>query len=284
MKTTAYAEMLRPYIAGMCCPKCGANFVLEGVQLQCGNRHCYDLSGKGYVNLAPGHDQNKEKYDAELFESRSRIFAGGFYDHVWSGIEPVIRSFVGDKFFTAADVGCGEGYYTRKLTEAFSNSRCYGIDLSRDGIQRAAVYRKACWLVGDLKHLPLKDCSTDVVLDVLTPADYESFRRILKLDGILIKVIPGNQYLKEIRESVKERLRNESFDNSRVVDHLAGHGRILERNTVSRTFELHEDQGADFLRMTPMTFGMSTEELKQYRLNQITVEMEILVARMDGES
>ena len=26
------------------------------------------------------------------------------------------------------------------------------------------------------------------------------------------------------------------------------------------------------------------EELKQYRLNQITVEMEILVARMDGES
>lgn len=280
MKVSAFARQLETYLPGMCCPKCGQPFSLADAQLRCTSGHCYDLSSKGYVNLAPGHDQSREKYDAALFDSRSRIFEGGFYLPLWHAIRECIAQHfpVGD--FSAADIGCGEGWYTRRLTEDFPASRCYGIDLSRDGIQRAARHRAACWLVGDLKHLPLADHSMDVLLDVLTPADYASFRRVLKPDGLLLKAIPGNDYLKEIRGLVKDRLRNQDYDNARVLEHLSAQGEILQRVTVHETFPLSPAQSADFLRMTPMTFSLTEGDLSGLALQEITIHMELLAVRL----
>lgn len=37
------------------------------------------------------------------------------------------------------------------------------------------------------------------MLDVLTPANYDEFRRVLSPDGVLLKVYPGQDYLREIR-------------------------------------------------------------------------------------
>lgn len=280
MKVSAFARQLEQYLPGLCCPKCGQPFILTDAQLRCGSGHCYDLSSKGYVNLAPGHDQSREKYDAALFDSRSRIFEDGFYQPVLNALRDCLTDFFPTGSFLAADVGCGEGYYTRRLTELFPNSLCYGIDLSRDGIQQAAKHRNACWLVADLKHLPLAKSSMDVLLDVLTPADYAAFRKVLKPEGLLIKVIPGNDYLCEIRGLVKDRLRNQDYDNSRVLTHLSSHGEILRRIPLRQTFPLSPAQSEDFLRMTPMTFSLPKDELTGLKLQEITIHMELLAVRL----
>jgi len=39
----------------------------------------------------------------------------------------------------------------------------------------------------------------DARTDVLTPANYDEFRRVLSPDGMLVKVYPGQDYLREIR-------------------------------------------------------------------------------------
>lgn len=282
MKISVFAENLRKYLPEMQCPKCGSPFLAEETRLRCEEGHCYDLSSRGYVNLAPQHDQNREKYDAALFESRSRIFAGGFYAPLWDAVSAVLQAEYGTSPFTLADIGCGEGYYTRMATTAFPACRAFGIDLSRDGIQRAARHREACWLVGDLKQLPLRNHSMDVLLDVLTPADYASFRRVLKPEGILLKAVPGNDYLREIRALVKDNLRNQDYDNSRVLEHLSRHGTILEKTTIRQTFPLTAEQSADFLRMTPMTFSLSAASLEGLELPEITVHMELLKVRLNG--
>jgi 23S rRNA (guanine745-N1)-methyltransferase len=264
----------------MQCPKCGQAFTLNGTQLRCTGGHCYDLSSKGYVNLAPQHDQSREKYDAALFDSRSRIFDGGFYAPLWAAIENLLKTEYGDAPFTLADIGCGEGYYTRMATAAFPGCSAFGIDLSRDGIQRAARYRNACWLVGDLKQLPLGEASVDVLLDVLTPSDYASFRRVLRPEGFLLKAIPGNDYLREIRALVRDNLRNRDYDNSRVLEHLSRHGSILDKITIRHTFPLTAEQSADFLRMTPMTFSLPEASLEGLALSEITIHMELLKVRL----
>ena len=41
----------------------------------------------------------------------------------------------------------------------------------------------------------------DVLFNIFTPANYQSFYRILKKDGIMVKVIPGAEYLKEFRDA-----------------------------------------------------------------------------------
>jgi len=53
--------------------------------------------------------------------------------------------------------------------------------------------------VGDLRRLPFADGTFSAVLDVMTPANYDEFRRVLSPDGMLVKVYPGQDYLREIR-------------------------------------------------------------------------------------
>lgn len=282
MKIEKLVQHWEPELPLLCCPKCGAEFTLESGQLRCQSGHCYDLSAKGYVNLVPNHDQKKEKYDAALFEARSRIFADGFYRPVLDTVAGMLTRRFGERSFTLADVGCGEGYYCAELARRFPSSAFFGVDLSRDGIQRAARNREACWMVADLKRLPFVPGGMDVVLDVLTPADYQAFSSVLGESGVLIKVIPGADYLKEVRNLFRDRLRNPDYDNERVLCHLEAHGEILERATVWAEFPLDERQSADFLRMTPMTFSIPEEERREKQVEKITIHMEVCMTKVRG--
>jgi len=278
MKPAVLAQRLAPFVSLMRCPRCQAAFELNGASLICENRHCYDLSRRGYVNLAPSHDQNAEKYDAELFDSRRLVFEHGFYQPV----AQAIAQWLSDKPLTVLDAGCGEGYYARLLAQQFPQAQILGLDISRDAITAAARETgRANWLVADLKHLPVADASADVLLDVLTPADYAEFGRVLKPDGILIKVVPGSDYLCEVRKAVSPWLRSgDSYDNTRVIDHMKEHAEIIEENEVRITRPLSADESRAFLRMTPMTFSVPGDVLEGLSLSQITIHMHVFKCRM----
>ena len=289
MKLQTLAGQLTPLIPRLRCPQCGAPLtLLENRSLLCERRHCFDLCAKGYVNLAPGHDQKADKYDAALFESRSRVFAGGFYTHVAQTIcEAMARAFATRVAVTGGttapfivDVGCGEGYYARMLAQSPLHPLVAGVDLSRDAIVAAARQAPALnWLVADLTRLPFADHSVDGLLDVLTPADYREFTRVLSPGGLLIKVIPADDYLIEIRRALADRLQNADFSNARVLAHLREHANVTAQIPVRRTLPVTPEQAQDFLRMTPMTFGLMPAQLTGIPLTEITVAMEVLVCR-----
>ena len=278
MKPAVLAQRLAPLMPVLRCPRCQTAFELNGVSLICQNRHCYDLSKRGYVNLAPSHDQAAEKYDAELFDSRRLVFERGFYQP----IAEAIASWLTAAPLTVLDAGCGEGYYARLLAERFPQAQFLGLDISRDAITAAAREPgRANWLVADLKHLPVADASADVLLDVLTPADYAEFGRVLKADGWLIKVVPGADYLCEVRKAVAPWLRSgDTYDNTRVIDHLKEHAEITEEREARITRPLSADESRAFLRMTPMTFSVPADVLDTLALSQITIHMHVLKCRM----
>ncbi len=277
MNLQALQQVLSTALPHLACPRCGSAFALVGTSLKCAANHCYDLCAKGYVNLAPQHDQTKEKYDAALFQSRARILAGGFYQPVLDAVSRMIARKHGDAAFTLVDAGCGEGFYTRQLAQRFPAATMIGLDLSRDGIRAAArQVGKALWLVADLKQLPLADHQTDVVLDVFTPANYEEFHRVLKPDGELIKVIPDADYLAEIRTAFQLYLRQEGYSNQQVLDHLAKHADILEQAEIRQTFSLTQEDSRCFLSMTPMGFSVPEEVLVNTTLSEITLHLQVL--------
>lgn len=278
MKPDVLAKRLAPLMSVLRCPRCKSAFALEGTSLICTNRHCYDLSRRGYVNLAPSHDQAAEKYDAELFDSRRLVFEHGFYQPIANAI----ANWLTDEPGVVVDAGCGEGYYARLLAEQFPQKQFLGLDISRDAITAAArLPGQANWLVADLKHLPIADESADLLLDVLTPADYAEFKRVLKKEGWLIKVIPGSDYLCEVRKAVAPWLRSgDTYDNSRVLDHLREHADIADECEVRITRPLTADESCAFLRMTPMTFSVPKEVLETLSLPEITVHMHILKCRL----
>ena len=161
------------------CPICQKNLTLVETSLKCSNRHSFDLAKFGYVNLAPQIKQSAN-YDKENFQNRQQILEAGFYQAILEAISELLAS--SETSTTVLDIGCGEGFYSRKLQESHSDKTFYAFDISKDSVQIAAKSEPnwaVNWFVGDLARLPIKDASMGILLDIFSPAHYGEFRRVL---------------------------------------------------------------------------------------------------------
>lgn len=261
------------------CPICQENLTLVESSLKCNNRHSFDLAKFGYVNLAPQIKQSAN-YDKENFQNRQQILEAGFYQAILEAISNLLSSSKTAK--TILDIGCGEGFYSRKLQESHSEKTFYAFDISKDSVQIAAKSEPnwaVNWFVGDLARLPIKDTSMDILLDIFSPANYGEFRRVLSKDGILIKVIPTENHLKEIRQKVQDQLTNKDYSNQNIKNHFQEHFTILSNQTASLTKTITVEQLQALLSMTPLLFHVDQSKIDWSQLTEITIEAEILVGK-----
>ena len=262
------------------CPICQENLTLVESSLKCNNRHSFDLAKFGYVNLAPQIKQSAN-YDKENFQNRQQILEAGFYRAILEAISDLLSNSKNAK--TILDIGCGEGFYSRKLQESHSEKTFYAFDISKDSVQIAAKSEPnwaVNWFVGDLARLPIKDTSMDILLDIFSPANYGEFHRVLSKDGILIKVIPTENHLKEIRQRVQDQLTNKDYSNQDIKNHFQEHFTILSNQTASLTKTITADQLQALLSMTPLLFHIDQTKIDWSQLTEITIEAEILVGKV----
>ena len=262
------------------CPICQENLTLLESSLKCCNRHSFDLAKFGYVNLAPQIKQSAN-YDKENFQNRQQILEAGFYQAILEAISDLLASSKNAK--TILDIGCGEGFYSRKLQKRHPDKTFYAFDISKDSVQIAAKSEPnwaVNWFVGDLACLPIKDASMDILLDIFSPANYGEFRRVLSKDGILIKVIPTKNHLKEIRQKVQDQLTNKEYSNQDIKNHFQNNFTILSSKTASLTKTITADQLQALLSMTPLLFHIDQSKIDWSQLTEITIEAEILVGKV----
>ena len=261
------------------CPICQENLTLVETSLKCSNRHSFDLAKFGYVNLAPQIKQSTN-YDKENFQNRQEILEAGFYQDILEGISGILATKPSAK--TVLDIGCGEGFYSRKLQESHPNKTFYAFDISKDSVQIAAKSEPnwaVNWFVGDLARLPIKNASMDILLDIFSPANYGEFRRVLSKDGILIKVIPTENHLKEIRQMVQDQLTKKDYSNQDIKEHFQEHFSIQSRKIASLTKPITAEQRQALLAMTPLLFHVDQTKIDWSQLTEITIESEILVGK-----
>jgi len=261
------------------CPICQENLTLLENSLKCCNRHSFDLAKFGYVNLAPQIKQSAN-YDKENFQNRQQILEAGFYQAILEAVSDLLAS--SETSTTILDIGCGEGFYSRKLQENHSDKTFYAFDISKDSVQIAAKSEPnwaVNWFVGDLARLPIKDASMDILLDIFSPANYGEFRRVLSKDGILIKVIPTENHLKEIRQRVQDQLTNKDYSNQDIKNHFQEYFTILSNQTASLTKTITAEQLQALLSMTPLLFHIDQSKIDWSQLTEITIEAEILVGK-----
>ena len=261
------------------CPICQENLTLLESSLKCNNRHSFDLAKFGYVNLAPQIKQSAN-YDKENFQNRQQILEAGFYLAILEVVSDLLSNSKNAK--TILDIGCGEGFYSRKLQERHPDKTFYAFDISKDSVQIAAKSEPnwaVNWFVGDLARLPIKDASMDILLDIFSPANYGEFRRVLSKDGILIKVIPTKNHLKEIRQKVQDQLTNKEYSNQDIKNHFQNNFTILSSKTASLTKTITAEQLQALLSMTPLLFHIDQSKIDWSQLTEITIEAEILVGK-----
>ena len=261
------------------CPFCQQALFLAENSLKCKNKHSFDLAKLGYVNLAPQVKQSKA-YDKSNFQNRQLILEAGFYQPILKKLLEILSSL--PQHDNLLDIGCGEGYYARNLQAQLPAKRIYAFDLSKESIQLAAKSDHSLtvsWFVGDLAHIPIQDASMDMILDIFSPANYQEFQRVLRKNGLLIKVIPSSQHLQEIRSIVAEQLTNTNYSNHKIIEHFEEAFTITNSYDVAATFSLRENEKAALLHMTPLLFNIDIDKIDWSPLTDITIAAKILVGQ-----
>lgn len=260
------------------CPLCGKQMRVWGSGMVCEKRHCYDISKRGYLNFA---QRNSTKiYNEELFEHRRFLYHYGFYDEVIKVMNALVTAHISHcGEYTVVDAGCGEGTFLTKLCNQIKG-RKIGFDISKDAILQASRSAKEIlWLVADLVNIPLKDNCVDVLFNIFAPANYRSFHRVLKKDGIMIKVIPGAEYLKELRDAVGPRGKINGDDEEQVIRYLSQYMKIVDKKRVYYKVDVNREQLRSWVKMTPMMAHISVDEEALLPIKQVTIDVIICVCR-----
>jgi len=160
--------------------------------------------------------RNEKFYDSILFDNRTKFIDGNFYNSLHEIISTIINKKNNAKYIV--DMGCGDGTHDNKILDLLTDKDTYlfGVDISKEGIVYSSNYvdKKIIPIVADLNDLPFVDNSIDVILNILSPSNENEMRRILKEDGIIIKVTPKKEYLKELRTI----LQIKEYENEEIID------------------------------------------------------------------
>lgn len=259
------------------CPHCQLPLRFAQTSLVCDKRHTFDLAKQGYVNLAPQVKQSST-YHKSTFDNRQTFLENGYYDHLYQAIQDLVLA---EKVGSILDIGCGEGFYSRRLSQVM-DGEILAFDLSKESILLAAKADKSKavkWFVGDLTRLPIQEGVVEGILDIFSPAHYQEFDRVLKKGGLVIKLVPGPNHLKELRHLAQDQLRKAHYDNQDIVDHFYAHMSAVTERLVSRILPLSPAHAKVLADMTPLFFQVDQSKLDLTQLTEITIEGLLLVGR-----
>ena len=280
------AEVIEKNVHLFSCPVCEADLkLIDKSRLVCTENHSFDLSRQGYVNLTMG--AHLTKYDKGLFEARKTVIDSGFFNPVLASITKLIsKQLEGKPEAAIIDAGCGEGsHLSTILQELQKNVAGVGIDLSKEGILAAAKDHPGnIWAVADLANCPFADEQFDVILNILSPANYAEFSRLLKPDGLFVKVVPENDYLKELRAVFYDEAerKSDADPTARVAENFSA----VKTERITYKFPLDQELLAKLIRMTPLTWGASEEKVNEalrIGITSITIDFTIIIARRRNE-
>lgn len=197
------------------CPKCSQPLEKAGSAFHCAQGHSYDIASSGYCNLLLSSKAGEFRGDnREMVAARREFLDTGAYAPLRDKICGKVLSLAKDGV-TLLDSGCGEGYYTRAVSEALGNSglqfESVGVDISKSATLYASKRDKLTqYITAGCFHLPVADKSVDILLSLFAPVAGEEFGRVLKEDGTVITVVPGEKHLWELKEAI--------YDNPYIND------------------------------------------------------------------
>lgn len=269
-----------------CCPLCASPMSLtEYKSLICSNHHCFDLARDGYINLLSRPAGGK--YGKELFASRKPSVNSGFFEPVDTYISGLIagRKLAGNGPHRILDAGCGEGSHLAVIQELAAagphqSLLGVGLDISKEGIALAAKNNNAStlWCVGDLAHSPFGSGQFHTILSILAPSNYAEFQRLLTADGRVIKVIPGQNYLQELRELLYGRSSRQPDADSEIRERFSETFEITEARHFQYKVSLQPPLLQQLVRMTPLSWAADQNRLQTVlQLNELEISVDLSV-------
>lgn len=247
------------------CPVCQRRLAEEEKLFKCINGHSFDKSKFGYVNLLCSRKSSAKRHgdDRMMIRARKDFLDGGYYGFLRDSLYAVCENYLPNGG-EVLDAGCGECWYSaglmRYYTEKGKKLVCSGIDISKDALEFASKRKSEMKLaVASLYNLPFSPESFDLVLNIFSPEANEEFFRVLKIGGYLIKAIPLERHLYELKAAIYEK----PYLNDVPDTELQGF-RFLDSIQLKKKIYLETNETINNLfKMTPYYYKTGSEDQKK---------------------
>lgn len=263
------------------CPICNNTLSLNawGNAYRCENNHSFDIAKEGYVNLLPVQKKHsKDPGDSkEMIRARHEFLEAGYYDQMAETLSELTQSSLETSApittpKSILDLGCGEGFYSRKLEESLAAGmvEMHGLDIAKNAIILAAKKQKtAKFSVASSNELPFIDATFDLIYRVYAPSNNAELVRVLKPSGHLLLVTPGPRHLWQLKEMIYDEVR----EHSPSTDLPLGFKPI---KTLEKSHQIKPDKTSRMalLQMTPLAWK-TTEEKRQAIYDKADFEIEV---------
>ena len=245
------------------CPVCNEALTKENNSYFCENRHTHDIAKEGYVNLLLAqHKRSKNPGDSdEMIRSRQAFLNKGYYKVLSDVLVQQLVSTSQSIEQNILDVGCGEGYYMQGIVDASTNAKLsfYGIDISKSAVKLAAKRKMGATLcVASAYDLPFFDESFSNIVSVFSPVSALEIERLLKADGEIVMVGPGEEHLKGLTAHIYDEVLPHKGNYS-VIDERESF-ELKEQMEIKEEIVVKQEDILDLLRMTPYYWQITLEK------------------------
>ena len=186
------------------CPVCHEPLQDNGSSYVCINKHNFDKSKFGYVNLLMSNQSSLKHHgdDRLMVRARKDFLSKGYYSFLLDEIIKICKKYLPSDA-CLLDAGCGECYYSDGVSKAFNDYSIIGVDISKDALEFAGKRGvKFPLAVASLFELPVPSSSQDTVINCFSPKAEDEFKRVLKDNGILIRIVPLEEHLFSLKEAI----------------------------------------------------------------------------------
>ena len=164
------------------------------------------------------------------------------------------------------DLGCGTGFFSSHLQQAFPRAHIVGLDLAEGMTQYAAKHQQTdSWLCGDAENLPLADECVDIIFSSLAiqwcednEALLSEVIRVLKPGGRFIFSTLGPNTLFELRDAW--RAVDDYMHVNRFVDQSVIERAVAMSGFCAQTFK--DDWSEEVIVLEYDSLKQLTRELK----------------------
>ncbi len=245
------------------CPVCKGQLTRLHSSYRCEINHTFDIAKEGYVNLLMSQKSSLKRHgdDKLMVRARRDFLAKDFYKPLCDEL----CKCIGEQLCcgaTVVDVGCGEGYYTKAVSDS-TDFNIYGVDVSKEALKFAAKnIRNGEFCVASAFDLPFGDKSVDCVLNVFAPSAYGEFHRVLRDDGLLIKAVPLEEHLWEL----KCALYNEPYKNKPEKRDDELFELVFSQELKYKISLTDQNDIANLFKMTPYYYKTGREDAQRLML------------------
>ena len=262
------------------CPVCKEELVKEEKTYRCKNNHCFDMAKQGYTNLLLSNQKHSKMPgdDKDMVMSRRGFLEKGYYRAISDGVNKIVKETSHTKEINILDIGCGEGYYTKRLRDSLEEAgitpHIVGIDISKEAVIAAAKSDKRIeWIVASATNIPVADSSLDYIICMFAKIIPEEKMRTLKSGGYLIVVSTGENHLIELKEVVYDKVRTEFYS---PVKDLEMFKHIKTVNCTDKVFIDSNESIRNLFDMTPYRWRSPKEGIERlYALDSLGITIDV---------